>query len=910
MRRIPGIRRVFRYERGTDVDVELKFHIDARTDDLVRQGLDREQAYRQALTEFGDVKQYENETLRIDRGYARTTRIKELLWSIWFDFGYSLRGLRRSPGFAAAAVLTLALGIGANTAVWTILDTLMRKSLPIERPEELHAVEDNDTERDREYLNSFGRFQRLQRVIPASAQLAAMSSSARLYATNSEQPEPVNVQLVSGNWFPLLGIRPLTGRLITADDNEASGNAAVAVLSEPFWTRRFGRDPRIVGTTLRVNGTPVRVIGVAARDFHGLTVGQSQDIWLPLDMQAAVRFRGNASSHNADTEKPWMPQDGVLWLTLVGRVAPSAALQVSNALDRQFRGELEQEVAQSDSLERAARLREHITLVAIPRGFSRLRDTFRDSLRVLMASVGLVLFIACANLAGLLLARSAARSHEIAVRVSLGARRTRLIRQVLIDSLTISLLGGALSLVIGQWGTTMLLRAASSGPQPIPLDATMDLRVVGFALSVALVTGLLVGLLPAVRVSQAALYDAFRATGRVIGSAAPHRLPLGRLLVILQIALSLVLVVSAGVFVRTLQNLLEVDPGYERTRVITARIDARAAGYEYAQLPALYDRLIGGASSIPGVRSASMSLNAIAGNSQRTSGFTVPGRTLVPGENSGQENYVSPDYFATVGMKLIEGRSFTRADKESSPKVAIVSEELARRFFGTTRVIGNRFGYGTPPEFEIVGVVRDARVNSVRGNTPRLVFYPLAQAPQEYAGSLEVRVTGSAQPVINALRAAIRDVDPMLPVRDIVTIGDLLERGLTRERLVARLAGSFGVLALLLAGVGLYGVMGYSVSRRTNEMGVRLALGASPGGVRMLVLRESIALSIAGVLLGLALLYPVRSLVGKLVYGMSPNDPLTVAAATAVLLAVTIAAAFIPAWRASRIDPVDAIRSA
>jgi predicted permease len=909
MRRIPGIRRVFRHERGSDVDVELQFHIDARTDDLVRSGLDLDAARRAALAEFGDMKRYESETLRIDRGYARTTRIKEFLWSVLFDLGYSLRGLRRSPGFAAAAVLTLAIGIGANTAVWTILDALMRQSLPLERPEELHAVWRADRPDD-DYLVSLPRFQRLQRVIPDPEQLTAMSAFARMYATNGDQPEPALVQLVSGNWFRALRVGVRAGRAIDVNDDGTVDGAAVAVLSDAFWMRRFGGDRRVIGTSIRVNGVPLRVIGVAEPGFQGLTVGSSVDLWAPLSMQGPLRYIGNFSANNSDPQKPWGPQEGISWLTILARVPPVTAERIGGALDRQFRGELEQEVAKSDSVQRAFALREHISLRPIPRGFSPLRDEFKDPLRVLMASVGLVLLIACGNLAGLLLARSSARSHEIAVRISLGARRGRLVRQVLTDSLTIALLGGALGVIIARWGTAMLLRVASSGSQPIPLDVSHDLRIVGFVLVISLVTGLLVGGLPAMRASRFGLYDAFRTAGRVTGGRSAHHLPLGRALVISQIALSLVLVVTAGVFVRTLRNLLDIDPGYDREHVVVARIDARAARYEPAQLPALYDRLLGAASSIPGVRSASISQISLAGGGIRMSGFSVPGRTLPPGTNAAQENYVTPDYFGTLGMTLVQGRAFTRADNAAGPKVAIVSESMARHFFGTDKVIGARFGYDQKPDVEIVGVVRDARVNALRQAPPRLVYRPLAQGTQEYASGLEVRVGGPRAPVVAGLRQAIRQVDPNLPLREIVTLTDLLERGLTSERLVARLAGVFGVLALMLAGIGLYGVMGYSVSRRTNEMGVRLALGASPGGVRLLVLRESLVTSIAGVVLGLALLTPIQGLTRQLVYGISPRDPMTVALGTVLLFAVTALAAFVPAWRASRIDPIDAIRSA
>jgi predicted permease len=908
MRRIQGIRRVFRHERTSDVDVELQFHIDQRTEDLIRLGLGRDEARRTALAEFGDLQRYENETMRIDRGYARTTRIKEFLWSVWFDFGYTLRGLRRNPGFAAAAVLTLALGIGANTTVWTILDALLRQPLPIARPEELHRVIRADRPDESEYLISFPRYQRLQRVMPDPRQLAAMTGSYRMYVTNGDQPQPANVQLVSGNWFRMLRVGASVGRVIDVDDDRAIDAGPAVVLSDGYWTRRFARDPSVVGTTIRLNGATFHVVGVAEAGFQGLTVGQSMDLWIPISMQNAVGYRGNSGAKDADPEKPWLPQDGIKWLTLVARVPPASAPRVSRALDRQFRGELEEQVVESDSVQRAYRLREHMALTSLSRGFSPLRDEFKEPLRVLMASVGLVLLIACGNLAGLLLARGSARSHETAVRISLGARGGRLVRQTLTDSLTIALLGGAVGLLFAHWGTTMLLKVASGGPRPIPLAVPTDLGVIAFTIAISVVTGLVVGVLPAMRVARVGLYDAFRGAGRVMGGHGAHRLPLGRLLVVSQIALSLVLVVTAGVFVRTLRNLLDIDPGFDREQVVTARIDVRAAGYTYAQLPGLYDRLLGMAGAIPGVRSASLSLLSMAGGI-RMSGYSIPGRSLAPGENTAQENYVTPDYFSTVGMTILQGRAFTSADRDGGTRVAIISEATAKAFFGTDRVVGARFGYDAPQDLEIVGVVRDARVNALQEEPPRLVFFPLAQGPREYVTSLNVRVVGARDPVMAALRGGIRQVDPMLPVREIVTVGDLLERGLTRERLVARLAGSFGVLALLLAAIGLYGVMGYSVARRTNEMGVRLALGASPGGVRLLVLRESLALTGGGVVLGFVLLLPVQGVVGRLLYGVSPRDPSTVALGTSVLVIVTAVAAFIPAWRASRIDPVDAIRS-
>ncbi|HEX7939966.1 MAG TPA: FtsX-like permease family protein, partial [Gemmatimonadaceae bacterium] len=558
---------------------------------------------------------------------------------------------------------------------------------------------------------------------------------------------------------------------------------------------------------------------------------------------------------------------------------------------------------------RTVMMREHVSLEPIPRGFSPLRDAYQDPLKILMASVAFVLLIACGNLAGLMLARSAARTHEMSVRVSLGAPQGRLVRQILTESLTLAAIGGALSLLVAKWGTAALLKAAAGGPRALPLNANIGWRVLLFAFGIAMITGILFGIGPALRLARSDLYETFRSGGRVLGSGGSHRLPLGRVLVVSQIALSLVLVTSAGLFVRTLQNLLSVDTGYQPDRTVTALIDVRAAGIGYDQLPPLYQRLLESVRAVPGVRSASLSLTGLATGSRRTSDYTIPGRDLPPAQRLGQENTVSPGFFETAGIPLLKGRAFTDADNASAPKVAIVSLTAAKQFFGTDDIVGKRFGYGTPADVEIIGVVADARVNSIRETPQRLVFYPLAQRPREYMNSVEIRVAGPPDAIMNGVKNAVTGVDKRLPLREVVTVKDLLERGLTRERLVARLAGAFGVIALLLAGIGLYGVIGYSVSRRTNEMGVRLALGASPAGVGMLVIRDSMTTVVVGLVLGLVLWFPLLGLTTKLVFGLSPHDPVTLAAGVALMALAGTIAALLPALRASRVDPVEAIRA-
>src|SRR5688572_28315001 len=693
MRWLMRLLRRNRLER--DLERELRFHLEAQTRDLMRSGWSRAAAEREAQRALGGVDQVTEA--------ARDARGTRWLEDWWHDSRLAVRTLRRTPVFTAAAVLTLALGIGANTAVWSIVDALMIRTLPVERPTELYALRRAGIEDDN-YRMSFSRFRQLQSELPAGASLAAMGSLARAYAAVGDRLEPVTLQLVSGEWFSLLGVGAARGRSIGPQDARDLSAHPVVVLSDGYWSRQFGRDSGVIGTTVSVNGAVLTVIGIAEPGFTGLTVGQAVDVWVPVVMQHDVKYRTNAASHNADTDLPWVPQDGIEWLTLITRVPSDGAARIQPLLDRRFRAELVRAVADRDEQERAHALREHVVLEPIERGFSPLRSSFGDGLRMLAITVGFVLLIACGNLAGLLLARGAARTHEFAVRVSLGARPGRLVRQVLSECVVLGLIGGLLGLLVAHWGSNALLRAAATGPRAIPLDVGLDVRVLAFTFLVSLATGLLCGLALAVRVARSRAYDAYRSGDRVRGD---HRLPLGRVLVASQIALSLVLVVLSGLFVRTFRNLVSLDPGYEAEHIVTASVDVRAAGYEPERLPALYQRLREEVAAVPGVRSASLSVHGLAGGLRRISDFTVPGRSLDPGDRQGQEVSVTPGFFATTGMVLLRGRDFTDADRADAPSVAVISETAARHFFGSIDVVGARIGYGEPSEFEVVGVVRD-----------------------------------------------------------------------------------------------------------------------------------------------------------------------------------------------------------
>ena len=883
-----------------ELEKEVQFHIDAAVADHVRAGVSHDEALRRARIELGGPEQVKEATRD-----ARGTRWVE---DFVADARYALRGMRRTPVFAAAAILTIAIGVGANTAVFSVIDALMRKSLPVERPDELRAIQRVGLEADVGRI-SHPLMLRMREAIGDSSRLAGMAGISRLYATIEERPEAVSGQLVTGNFFALLGVRAQRGRLLAPSDDQALGGSPVAVITDQFWERRFGRAPAAVGRVVRLNGFPVTIVGVLQPAFAGLTVGTPVDFFAPVTMQHPLRWRSSAYTLNADGGKAWVPQNGISWLTLITGATRADSSRIASLMNGPFRANVEATTVGRDSAARALALREHIGLLAIPRGFSPLRTAYRDPLRALFAGVALILLITCANLAGLVLARGESRRHEMAIRSSLGALSGRLTRQVLAETFTLALVGGAVGLGVARWLIAALLRLASSGTRAIPLAAKLDAPVLLFAVVITMLAGLVVALAPVIRVRRFDLYEAFKTGGRA--SLASHRLPLGRLLVMSQVALALVLVSAAGLFVRTFQNFLGVEAGFERRAVVSVRVDMVAAGYRAEDLPGMHQRLLDAVRAVPGVESASLAVYGIA-MGENISTYSGD-RRVSASDARGQENIVSPGYFRTMGIPLLRGRDFTAADVRGGPSVAIVSESFARHFFGTIDAVGKRFDYGDgevarDPPFEVVGVVGDLRQNGVRESIPRLNYHPLAQSRTSIQ-SIDARVAARPEAVIPALRNAVAAVDPKLPIRDVVPLSVLIERGLTRERLVARLAGGFGVLALILAAIGLYGVISYSVARRTNEMGVRLALGASPAGVRWLVLRDSLGIVAGGLAVGVMLWFPVLGLTRSLLYNVSPHDPGLLAISLGVLIAIGCVAGLIPAWRASRIDPMEAIRA-
>jgi predicted permease len=830
------------------------------------------------------------------------------------DLRYTLRQLRKSPGFAAIAVLTLALGIGANTGVFTVVNAVFLKSLPVPDPQQLYLIRQSARFAENTRF-SYPAFQNMSAAMPQAASLAAMTWPADFYASmGNGEPEMVQGQLISGNYFQTLETYAALGRLLMPDDDKLVAGSPVAVISYGCWERRFGRDQGAVGRRIVVNGMPVEVVGVAAPGFFGVKAGTAPDFWLPLSMQSAVHYAQHYSqSEAAEFDKPWIPQPDIRWLQLVVRVKDRNALpKTVAAVNQVFREDLERDaLGIKDLQERQAFLRARLELEPGSRGLSTLRQSYSQPLLLLMVMVALVLLIACANLANLLLARAAAREREIAVRLSIGASRVRLVRQMLTECLLLSMFGGLLGIVVAYWCSAIFPKWASSGATPIPLSLAPDAHVLIFSTTIALLTGILFGLAPALQGTRVEPVQALKAGGRGFSNTggAGTGWSFTQALVAAQVALSLVLLVGAGLFLRTLRNFTELDPGFDHDHILTVWLDTHMGGYKQPKLAPLYRQLIERVEAIPGVRSASLASCGLAIGCGDASDIYLPGVPHTNGETDAQERRVSQHFLATTGIPLLDGRNFATTDAEKSPAVAIVNQTFVREFLHDGNPIGQYFGYDATHDhrFQIVGVVKDARVNDIRESAPPMIYHSLAQDVIDVE-SLDVRTFGDPVQLISSVRQAVRSVDPNLPIGGITTVAEQLSNNLAQQRLVTRLTAIFGALALGLACLGLYGVVSYTVERRTSELGIRLALGASRNMVMWLVLRQTLVVIGAGVAAGLFLSFLAGRTLTSLLFGLSPYDPATVIGAAAVLLLVSVGSGLKPAWHAAHVNPNEALR--
>jgi predicted permease len=839
---------------------------------------------------------------------------KEHLHVMGQDLRYALRTLASNPGFAAVAILSLALGIGANTAIFSLLNSIVFSALPVRDPHQLVILTDPDSrgvwvgsQSGERGLLTYAEFEQLRDQSTAfSGLMASQSGLDRIQArVDGGEPEDIRTRMVSTDYFRALGVPALLGQTFEAEDLRAEASAPYAVISYDYWQRRFGRRADILGVPLAMRGGVFSIIGVTPQSFFGETVGERPDAWLPLSMQAAV-LPGRDWLHDnpANVEK-------VMWLHAFGRLKPGVTIEQAEAssnvifqqgLASHYGSELTPE-ARKEFLDQRLKLRPAAT------GASQLRRQFSEPLLMLLAASGVVLLIACANLGNLLLARATARSREIAVRLALGASRGRLIRQFLTESALLALLGGMAGLAAAYLLRAGLLRLVS---ESAVLAAAPDARVLAFVFTLTLAAGLLLGIFPALRTTKVDAAAGLKEQGRgLTGSAAWLRL--GRFVVVGQLALSLPLLVGAGLLLQTFYNLQHVDLGYAKERLLMVEVEARTAGYDELRRPALFERLLERIRAAPGVRAATYSDNGLFQGGDSADQIIVEGYTS-KGDNDGGSRYdhIGPNYFSTLGIAMLLGREITAEDQPSSNKVCVINEAFAKLFFDGRQPLGmhvTQFYGNQRNTYQIVGVARDARANRIRGDIEPRFYVPVAQ-PVTVPDRARFAIRTAAEPssVLLGVRRAAREIDPNLPIPSGRPLEDLLDERMVQDRLLARLSIAFGVVALLLAAIGLYGVLSYGVARRTNEIGIRKALGARHGAVMAMILRETGLLLVVGLAAGVALSALGMRLITSRLYGLAPTDARAFAIAVAVLAAVALVAAWLPAYRASRVDPLVALR--
>ncbi|HEV2501030.1 MAG TPA: ABC transporter permease [Terriglobia bacterium] len=912
-RELSRLRALFRRPKlADDLKAEIRSHLEMEERENLESGMPPDEARYAALRRFGNV------ILAEER--SREMWIWNTVETLLQDLRYGLRQLRRNPGFTAVVIITLALGIGANTAIFSVLNTVLLKTLPVREPERLavfgkglnEGIAGGNFPRSGD-LFSYLQYKQLRdhnQVFQGLCAFGSTSGEISVKLNGAGGPaQQAQAELVSGNFFTVLGVNAFLGRTFTPDEDRVAGEHPVAVLSYRYWTKAFSRSPAVVGRTIDVNSTAFTIIGVTPPEFFGVKpIDSVPDMWLPVSMQPQITL-----------QRSFLNAPDTFWLTLIGRLKPALSRQQAQAVvNLHLRQLLIAAAGTSPSKDQLRRIAEsRIKLTSAARGISDLREQFSTPLQILMIFVGLVLLIACANVANLLLSRAAGRRKEISMRWALGATRMRLVRQLLTESVLLAVIGGAAGLLLASWGTTILVRLIS-GPDN-PLRTSLDPAVLLFAFSITAGTGVLFGLAPALRSTRFEIAPALKEGGKnaIAGPSGKHRFDMGKALAVFQVALSLLLLVGAGLFVRSLEKLEHQDLGFNPNNVLLVNIDPRLAGYKPSQLASLYQRLLDHINSLPGVQSAALAGCGIDADCEYITSTAVEGYTPAPGENmSVQMNLVSPRYFKTMGMSMLLGRAIGLQDTASSPKVAVINQAMARHFFHggdpSGRKLNNMGPTGTG--IEIVGVVKDAKVNTPRENAPRMIFLPLMQQAKTagvlgaFPGDLEIRAILNPASLAPEVRRAITEVDKNLPITGVKTLNEQVSGSLTQERTVAELSSFFGFLALLLACVGLYGLMSYAVARRTNEIGIRMAVGAQKNDVLGLVVGQGMVLALIGAGTGIIAALGLTRLMASLLYGVRPTDPLTFIAVSLILIAVALLACYIPARRATKVDPMVALR--
>ncbi len=974
-----------------DLDQEMREHVEMATRENMERGMKEEEARYAALRKFGNMTLAKEDT----RAVWSVVWLEQLVQDIHF----ALRGLRNSPGFAAVAILTLALGIGANTAIFSLIDAVMLRALPVSQPSQLvllrwsarnapnvHGYQvagdcANDLRFGAENPSGCSFSEPMFREIAKAngfAGTAAFANSERLDLTGNGPATVINGQLVSGDFFGTLGLRPALGRLLDRSDDTPTA-APVAVLSYGYWQSAFGGARDVAGRTVELNSVPFTIVGVTEQRFTGITPGSDYDVWMPLSVGQQISdktFWGDRQS-NA----------GYWWLTILGRLKPGTELaQVQPALNGLFRNEtlygaspvfhsgdaaapkapaeaeapklapgaglgpapgpiptpgpvlagpppapagpgaqqFAMRVPDGPSASSNVNDNPQLTLLPAQSGLSGQRRRYADPLYVLMLAVGIILLIACANIAGLLLARASARQQEMSVRLALGAGRARVVRQLLTESVVLSLLGGMLGILFAYWGASAIVSFISSNQsRPLGFAMGVEPRVLGFTLATSLLTGILFGMAPAFRSARTDLNTSLKEGGSSgsVRHTGGRWFGMGNALVVAQVALAIVVLVGAGLLVRTLANLRNVDTGFDSHNILIFGIDPQLAGYRADQIDSFYRDLQGRLSETPGVSGASYSLLPPLSSGLMIMGFHWPG-TPQDQESEADALGVGPDFFETMHIPLVAGRRFSTSDygvsasnngttPGSTPTPVIVNQAFVAKYLLKENPLWKLFGQSEAdangpanPGYEIVGVVGDAKYSDLRREIHATIYSPQTRG----GASFEVRTAADPQAILPSIRKVVAGLSSNLPLYDVKTESQQIDRLLFQERLIARLSGFFALLAMVLACLGLYGLLSYEVSRRTREIGIRMALGAPTGSVLRLVLQQGIVLTILGAIVGVGVSLEVMRYLKAMLYNVDARDPVTILAVAVLLVLAALAACYIPARRAMRVDPMVALR--
>jgi predicted permease len=861
-----------------ELDDELSFHIEMETEYHMRRGLASSDARSAALREFGALSRVKED--------AREARGVRPLEDLVADVRYAARTLRGSPGFSSIALLTIAIGIGGTTAMFSLADELLLRQLPVNKPNELVFLEVARADDGPGAPGGALPYPLLQRFQEESESFSAVTAFAvdQLPFVVDGKAEQVVAQIASGNYFEMLGVRPFLGRTLRPDDERLQ--PAVAVISHAYWRRRFGENPAVLGTVIHNDNKPITIVGVTAPGFFGLQVGRQVEITLPITTVGEELIRDRRSS----------------WFDVIARLKPGASTERARSEIESIYRSYEAELG-ARSQERQAQF--HMGIDPASHGIGRLRTQLSRPITILLVLMGAVLAIACANIANLLLARGAARQRELSVRAALGASGRRIMQQMLTETLLLFAVGALGGVALATIIVRVLADFFAIGRNPILLGTDLDARALAFTAALCLLTGILAGLVPALR---AARRDAF--TELRVRSAGSQSLPVSRSLVVIQVAMSISILITGSSLVASLRNLRAMDPGFRSEGVLTMSVRPIAAGVPSEDGNArIWRDILARVQQLPGVQATSLSVLTPLSGRDVSRRIGVPGFAgESPADRNVRVSHISPGFFDTFGTPLRAGRSFSARDDATAPRVVIINEAAARFYFPDRNPLGARIDLGPPARpdyYEVVGVALDSKHRSLREEVPRFVYVPLAQPLFNYGRlTLALRTSGNPMSLLNTVRAEIETIDGEIVISDVMTMEQQLDQALLRERLVSALSTAFAALGLLLSAIGLYGLASFTVVRRTSEIGIRIALGATPSAIRALMLREALALVTLGLGMGAPLSLMAARAIRSLLFGVSPTDPMLVGGCIGLLAVVVGVAMYLPARRAARIDPV------